>query len=343
MVDLKIIFHDFRFYCGLVRRDIKNIFRLGAVKRLWLWRQGFLSEKLFLYGLTKSNVDDYMSDYHASRARWLNDPFTDILTNKFIFECVVSKFIRVPETFGIFVNGRYQSYNGKNLEKLMYHFERLVLKSVGGGGGKGVFIVEREDFYFKINGNVVSKEELFNFVSTLHNFICSDFIEPSHFSRSLHEGTINTIRLITLIDQESNEPFIAAAVQRIGSSKTLPMDNFTKGGLSCNIDLETGRLSSLASYHPNSSSYEMVDKHPDTNLCFSDKVIPNWDAVKKEILYAASMMPMLVCIGWDLLLSEDGLVAIEGNHHPDPDVIQGHFPLFKNARVKNFYINKNII
>ena len=150
------------------------------------------------------------------------------------------------------------------------------------------------------------------------------------------------MRIITLIDPKTNKPFIARAVQRIGVKSSAPMDNFTKGGLSASIDLQTGVIGDATS-HPNNLTHVRHSSHPDTGFKFEGLVIPKWKDIKSEVLDGAGKLPMLKCVGWDFLLSDKGLVAIEGNHHPDPDVLQGHEPLLTDERIKAFYKFHKII
>ena len=60
-------------------------------------------------------------------------------------------------------------------------------------------------------------------------------------------------------------------------------------------------------------------------------------------MHAAESLPMLKCIGWDFVLTDSTVVAIEGNHHPDPDVLQCHSPLLIDEKIKNFYKYHKII
>ena len=52
---------------------------------------------------------------------------------------------------------------------------------------------------------------------------------------------------------------------------------------------------------------------------------------------------MLKCVGWDFILTDDEIIPIEGNHHPDPDVLQGHGPLLESKKILDFYTFHKII
>ena len=341
---MKKIYYKIRTYINIIRKDLKDEFPISFLKKIQLWRKGFLAEKHTLYQFDKNNYKYYFSDYHASISRNINEPFNDLLTNKLVFSEVIGKVLKVPQTFGWIFNGIYYPRDESNIENLLLTNENIVIKSVNGGGGKDVFIIKKErkkDFVIN-NNKRLQKEELIQFIFTLNNFIVTEFIKPSFFSESLNKDTINTMRIITLMDPKTNKPFIARAVQRIGVKTSAPMDNFTKGGLSASIDLETGILSDATS-HPINTTHTRYSSHPDTGFKFEGQVIPNWNDIKNEILNAVGELPMLKCVGWDFLLSDKGLIAIEGNHHPDPDVLQGHEPLLTDERIKSFYKFHKII
>ncbi|TXE18866.1 hypothetical protein ES692_05290 [Psychroserpens burtonensis] len=341
---MKFTYYKYRAKLNIIKKDLRDRFPLSFFKKISLWRKGFLAEKHVLYQLDKNNHKHYLSDYHTSMARWINEPFNEMLTNKLIFSDCVGKYIKVPETYGIFVGGHFSSNSDKTLEILLNVFDVFVVKTVSGGGGKGVYIIKKEnDNQFLLNNIATYNSiELLEFFKTLNNYIFTEFIEPSAFSKSLNETSVNTMRVITLIDPKTNKAYIARAVQRIGVADSAPQDNFTKGGLSASIDLKTGQLSDCTR-HPKTKEHKRYTHHPDTNIKIEGTVIPDWRSIATEIVHAANSLPMLKCIGWDFVISNKGLVAIEGNHHPDPDVLQGHEPLLTDERIKAFYKFHKII
>ena len=105
---------------------------------------------------------------------------------------------------------------------------------------------------------------------------------------------------------------------------------------------DSGKLSDATS-HPKNIKHIRFQVHPDSKCNFSSMSIPNWNKLKSEIINLSSNLPMLKCVGWDFLLTDDGLVALEGNHHPDPDVLQGHKSLLSEKNVVEFYKYHKII
>lgn len=54
-------------------------------------------------------------------------------------------------------------------------------------------------------------------------------------------------------------------------------------------------------------------------------------------------LPYIKYVGWDIVITDDDIVAIEGNNHPALKVIQLHEPFLKDPRVRKFYKHYGII
>lgn len=336
-VGITKLYYSYRAHEAFIRKDIASGFPAPILKKLYWWFHGFMSEKPILYKMTPRNKKLFLSDRDAYLSRNVNQPFNEILTNKYIFSQVVKGAVSTPRIFGLILRGEFTCEAGDDFFNLLQEKKRLVIKPVVGGGGKGVLIISADEGRgLRVNGRAVSSSELGAIISSLNDCIVSEFAEQGAFARSLNSSTVNTMRVVTIRDPDSGCYFIAQAVQRIGVATSQPMDNFSKGGLSANIDLETGQLSSAMS-HPKDLGHTRLKFHPDTQVAIEGQVIPNWSELKDVIVSLATSLPMLKYIGWDLLLTDDGLIAIEGNHHPDPDVLQCHGPLLRDERVAAFF------
>lgn len=131
-----------------------------------------------------------------------------------------------------------------------------------------------------------------------------------------HEGlnklcpaSVNTIRVMTY--HNHGDPTILWMGMRVGSG-TSPVDNFSSGGMVVAIDEEKGCLKGDA-----------IDKisqtfpvHPTTGVAFDGFPIPCFDQVKDLVLEAARMEEKILVIGWDVAITPQGPVLIEGNRRP---------------------------
>jgi hypothetical protein len=338
------VLHRFK----IIQKDLQNQFPLNFKTKITMWRRGFLSEKFVLYNLSQNNWMEFLSDYHARQQKWVNDPYTVVLDNKLIFHNVVRKAIRVPKNYALIKKGGIYPINRErvitNFDQLVEYIKEkpIVLKPVSGGGGKNVLLIDHQNGWLACNKIPSDEQKLKERIESMDEMLITEFIEQGRFPKSLYPESSNTMRIVTLRDVDTDKPFIVRAVQRIGNQKTAPQDNFTKGGMSSMIDLESGILSPAAT-HPKSLTLEWYDSHPVSGVHFADQQVPGWDRIKRTILEAAEELPFLKCIGWDILLTESGPVALEGNSRPDPDVLQCHGPLLQNERVLRFYQHYGVV
>ena len=143
-------------------------------------------------------------------------------------------------------------------------------------------------------------------------------MEQHHYADELYDKTVNTIRLITMRDIESHEFKIFFAVQRMGRSNTIPVDNGSKGGLVSKIDLKTGVLSEGRSLH----DLKQYDFHPDSGKQIKGIKIPYWEGIKKQILEVCKKVPYMDFIAWDLLITDKEVCVIEANTSSGVNILQ---------------------
>ncbi|MBA2458245.1 MAG: hypothetical protein H0V43_04710 [Gemmatimonadales bacterium] len=105
----------------------------------------------------------------------------------------------------------------------------------------------------------------------------------------------NTIRLLTLWHPDDRAPFLARAVQRIGTAETVPADHWLDGAVCAPIDSLTGELGT-ARLHPEieaeATGREVcIERHPETGARITGKVLPGWDRIVSTVLRAAAALP----------------------------------------------------
>ena len=87
-----------------------------------------------------------------------------------------------------------------------------------------------------------------------------EFVRQADHLNDIYAETANTIRMIAFREPATEKFKIFFAVQRIGTARTVPVDNGSRGGLVANIDLATGTLSEARSLH----ALDVHEVHPDS-------------------------------------------------------------------------------
>jgi hypothetical protein len=317
--------------------------------RLQLAWHGFLPDKYHLYNLRENNFRLYCSDWQVLMTQTIDGHYAAILYDKLLFETVVGQVANVPANFALIDRGSVTWLSDHpppqhNLMALVRQQGKVILKPRNLDGGRGVHLLEYRDDAYGCDGNAVDEQALSLILDEARNSMVVEFVEQSAFASRLYPDSVNTIRFITFIDNESGKPFIAVAGMRIGCDKSAPRDNFYAGGLFVDhIDHTTGQLGKAMKPLDDGPGFEWIDQHPETGLVFQDQVIPDWENVCGSLLETAEKLPYLPLVAWDVALLEDGISIIEGNHWSMLSDFQCNRKLLEDPRVRAFFRHHNML
>ncbi len=342
-------YYFFRSVLGVIKNDLEGKETIELLNRLKMWRLGFTSEKYRIYGLNANCHENYISDRNWSATRFINQPYDVILEDKIIFEKIFSQYVTVPKNYSFIDKGTILPLQSEvridsieSVIKVCNEKDGLVIKPVGGAQGKGVVILKVRNDEIFMNNKKQGKKQLENHLKKLDNYIITEYIKQGEYSNTLYQGSTNTMRIMAMVDPETHKPFIAGAAQRIGGKTSGGLDNFAAGGYSANIDVDSGILSTAASRF-GSKKLVWYDRHPDSNALIKGVQVPMWDEIKETLTNIMEEMPYLKYVGWDVVLTNNDIVIIEGNNHPNPRSVQIHKPLLADLKVKKFYEHYGIV
>lgn len=335
-------------------------------RRLWLWRHGFLSQANVLYDVNEDNYRQYFSDFQRERVYWINDEQREALNNKLFFHWMMEPFAeqRVA-TYGVLKRGRFHDLRSLEpadgsagvatddladtvdaatwITERLHEEGALMLKPWRGSGGMGVARCSYDDGIYQIDGEEYAQSDFESTIGALDGHLVSEVVEQADYADELFSDAANTLRVLTMYDDETDEPFVAAAAHRIGTQQSAPVDNFTNGGLATGIDRETGRLTAGFQF-PFSGSLDWHETHPDTGIQITNTQIPGWATIREQLLAMAATFSHTPYIGWDLVVTGEGtFTVIEGNNAPNIRFFQVHGPLLNDPRVRQFYEHHGIV
>lgn len=312
-------------------------------QRLPYWRRGFKSRAEVLYDLDEYDLEDYLSDY--DKAMWasnINGRALSYTLNKLAFYHLLQAMHgdAVPEVYGVIEDGHVYSTAGEQISdnpirwfvEQLQSVDRVICKPPEGWGGQDIKLLDR-----------VEKAETFcRRLSDSSRYLVMEYVEQAEYIDQIYSDSANTIRAITMWDYEKNEPFLARVVHRIGTDTSAPTDNWNQGGISANIDVKSGRLTAAATLTPE-YYLQRIDTHPDTDVQIVGTEIPNWDQTKEKIRAMAAQLRYLPLLGWDIIISDDGVEVLEANSVPGVVTLQVHEPLLTDPRIRQFFEKHGVV
>lgn len=337
---------------ALVMKDQRRSQPVSCFKKSSSLLRGFISESAILYGISQKNYRDYLSDYQLMKTGDINKEAAYFLNDKVAFTEMVEGVVGIPQTLAVINEGRLISKHPdlSDAPSVWTYLQaepgrRLVIKPIFGAEGRGVALVYWDDNQVVMNDEKLSESEFIDYLAGLDKYFISDFIQQGEFSQSLFSKSLNTIRMLTMIDPITQDAFIGASTFRVGTNLSAPTDNFRRHGLSVDIDPRTGRLNRAAMI-PEEGKVTWHQWHPNTGNQLTGREIPEWDKVKEDILKLANFVYQdkgIAYVGWDVVLTDQGISLLEGNSWPGVSLHQVHHPLLANPKVKAFYQYYNAV
>lgn len=301
-----------------IKRVLKQLKDLKNWKGLFLIFYGFTPNKINLYRGIKENREYYVNDWFRYTKFWeITDSFrvlfNDKLANYYLLKNYTNNVCPIVAYYGYYdeLNIIDEKYLGQ---------DQYLIKPRNGWGGGGVTVTD--DFY-----------ELDN----LKNVIISPLLSNNNYASKIFPKTLNTMRIVTALVNDKIE--IIAAVHRFGSSNSSQkyVDNFTQGGISASININSGVISKALRVY--NSELEDLTKHPDTNEPIVGVKIINWDSMTSELIAIHEKLKFVKCLGWDIAMIKDDFMIIEVNHLTDLDLVQCHDPILMNENANKFFKN----
>lgn len=342
---------------SFLRAEVENIRRFDIPwrYRLWLYSNGFLSSKGALWGITSDTVGEYLSDLEYRRVKQIDSPYNSGLQNKLLFRLILSPAHGhlLPDVYGLVRDGQFVSFDRlsglESTEELLDHLgnEAVVLKPVNASKGDGIRMLESDGGQFRISGEPVSRAQLVEEIRAEEESILEEHVSQAAYAAEIFPETTNTLRILTMIDPETDTPFVGTAAHRFGTHLSRPTDNWSAGGISAGVDADTGRLGPVVASpdHPVATD-NRIGSHPDTGAQIAGISVPGWEQITDTICdLAAAYAPMWPHVGWDVVVRDDrgSITVLEGEPKSVDADQQAHDPLLGDPQVRRFYEHHGVL
>ncbi len=184
----------------------------------------------------------------------------------------------------------------EDFKKFTAKHNKIICKIPDGTGGKGIRVIDIDK-----NTNI---EELYNELKNDNLLLVEEYLIQHKDMNKLYDNSVNTLRIITFLDD--NGVHILKTILKIGNGGHV--DNFSSGGMYTFVD-ENGKV-----YVPAiDEKGNIFETHPISNTKIVGFEIPMYKDVVKLISEVGKVNDKVKYIGWDIAISKDGPVLIEGN------------------------------
>ena len=241
--------------------------------------------------LTRAKNNKYVAALN-DKSKWY------IFDNKFEFIKTFSDYIG-RDTLAINENSfdEFKIFTDKH--------KTFFAKPINGTCGRGIEKISVDN----------NKKEIFDYLIKNDLLLIEQPIIQHEALNKLYPNAINTVRIVTI--RNDKDSFIIYAGLRIGSGGK-DVDNFNTGGLTVPIDIKSGKII----YPAVNKNSQTFDVHPDTKTSIVGFEIPYWDDIIDIAKKASKVVEKIRYVGWDVALTPDGPILVEGNQFPGHDIYQ---------------------
>lgn len=313
----------------------KSKFQILKDQLFFIWKYGTYEPYYYTYGFDRVEMtrermtSEYIIPYviFQEKIDYLNNHTPNfiytsrvITADKFYFNVFLERFgIPTPTVYCYIKNKKVlycdaqfamdkQQDTRQQLKQLFSHDIDVFCKPSGGQLGRGAFALRVRDSKLYVDGEQYDFDKLTEILLS-DNYLIQKRIYQHSIMNTLCDSTINSIRLQTVITKDGEVVPFGAGL-RIGR-KGSTVDNWAKGGVFVGIDMEKGKLMETGFFKPQYGT--STKEHPDTHIVFKDFEIPFYKEAERMAVELHKRLYRSHSVGWDIAITEDGPMFIEGN------------------------------
>lgn len=295
-----VVWCGLRYGAGYLDYDLFEMYNMNAAQRSTI--------------LTRNINNNYIKK--------LNDKeYCHIFANKDEFNAAFSEFLKRD----------WLPLNGENRAEADEFFKRhsvFMAKPRSGSCGHGVEKLDVKDFK--------STEELYDLLMERGQTVIEEVITQHDDLNRLYPHSINTLRVVTMLDKATDKVAVITTFLRIGNGGRV-VDNFNSEGMCSPVDEATG----VVKFNAMDKKKNLYVNHPMTGTPIKGFQLPDWELSLETCRRAAHKIPQVGYVGWDIAFTPNGPALVEGNDYPGHDIYQppefcpdkiGILPKIKNAK-----------
>lgn len=283
------------FGVGPLGKEAKNDLVVDMVYSLH--RFGCMFDEYFLFGYPHLNTRGRES-FVTDKTRWA---FYERLNGAVSLPLFADKR-KTYEEYAPFYRRKVVSVAGDSdfgeFKKLYDGSTRFFVKPSDACCGRGAKLVDTSDYD--------SAESCFETLLSEAPVVCEELIVQSAEMAELNPSSVNTVRMPTVRCKSGVR--VLAPFLRMGHKGSV-VDNAGAGGVCASVDEGSG-IVLTPGFDQLGKSYV---EHPDTRAIIPGFRIPRWGEALSLVAELAEVRPEVRYVGWDLALTDEGWVVVEGN------------------------------
>ncbi len=270
----------------------------------------------FKYGAGYTDYELY--EFYSLSAKQRATYIVRTVNNKIIAHCNDRNYydrlndkIQFNKLYGDFLKRDWLDFRTATKEEFASFLEgkkSIISKPVDACCGVGIFKLD-------IDGSKTADELYYELKAKEGTDLLEDYVIQHHKMSELYPYSVNTCRIVTLL--KGDDVLVTYTVMRIGNHGKV-VDNIKNGGFCVPVDKKTGKVK----YNMSDRAGNVFEAHPMTGTKIVGFEVPYWQEAIEMCKKAALITPQLRYSGWDVAITENGPVFIEGNNMPGYGLMQ---------------------
>lgn len=185
------------------------------------------------------------------------------------------------------------------------------------GEGAEIWFWEEDRGYKNPRGEVLTphqlKERLLQLAALHHSgsYLVQPLILPHEDLSPFRLLATPTVRILTYIHVDGTIQ-VDRAMLRFSTRANGVVDNANAGGMVVPVHLPTGTLGEATDNGRDHPGNRWV-VHPENQAPIKGRILPFWTEVQDLVKEAQAIFPHRLIIGWDVIITDDGPLLLEGN------------------------------
>lgn len=237
-----------------------------------------------------------------------------LVRDKYIFSCYLSNAVgshAVPKTIAVIQDNTVivePTKENQTVEQFFSDNKKVICKIIDGECADSVLLLTVKDNQITNGKDSITINKLKK-IFTGKRYLVQEVVVQHDDVNYLNPYCVNTIRIITVRGKSGVINVLAASI-RISARRDSFVDNRAAGGMAVGINND-GTLMKYGFQHTEFGGRN--EKHPITGVVFEGYQLPYWSEVVELVKASHKAIIGLQSIGWDVAITPNGPILIEGN------------------------------